>query len=101
MYYVLVKFDNWPHLTSVRPKKCQILSHSALYFWFSLVKFCMCIRCCVERHGTRCAGEVAAEANNGICSAGVAYEAKIGGNNVDDSHISLSQLHKTRRNVNC
>jgi len=37
---------------------------------------------CVKRHGTRCAGEVAAEANNGICSAGVAYEAKIGGNNV-------------------
>jgi len=36
--------------------------------------------CVVERHGTRCAGEVAAEANNGICSAGVAYEARIGGN---------------------
>ena len=31
------------------------------------------------RHGTRCAGEVAAQANNGICSAGVAYDAGIGG----------------------
>lgn len=31
------------------------------------------------RHGTRCAGEVAAEANNGICSVGVAYDARIGG----------------------
>ena len=31
------------------------------------------------RHGTRCAGEVAAEGNNGICSVGVAYNAKIGG----------------------
>jgi len=31
------------------------------------------------RHGTRCAGEVAAQANNGICSTGVAYEAGIGG----------------------
>ncbi|XP_005060218.1 PREDICTED: proprotein convertase subtilisin/kexin type 4 [Ficedula albicollis] len=30
-------------------------------------------------HGTRCAGEVAAVANNGICGAGVAYNAKIGG----------------------
>lgn len=31
------------------------------------------------RHGTRCAGEVAAVANNGICGVGVAYNAKIGG----------------------
>jgi len=31
------------------------------------------------RHGTRCAGEVAAEANNGICSVGVAFESRIGG----------------------
>lgn len=33
----------------------------------------------LSRHGTRCAGEVAAEANNNICSVGVAYEASIGG----------------------
>jgi len=32
-----------------------------------------------DRHGTRCAGEVAAEANNAVCTAGVAYEAGIGG----------------------
>ncbi|XP_071506796.1 neuroendocrine convertase 2-like [Diadema antillarum] len=31
------------------------------------------------RHGTRCAGEVAAAANNSICGVGVAYEAGIGG----------------------
>jgi len=31
------------------------------------------------RHGTRCAGEVAASANNSICGVGVAYEASIGG----------------------
>lgn len=31
------------------------------------------------RHGTRCAGEVAAVANNGVCGVGVAYDAKIGG----------------------
>ncbi|CAF4904165.1 unnamed protein product, partial [Rotaria socialis] len=30
-------------------------------------------------HGTRCAGEVAAAANNNICSVGVAYNARIGG----------------------
>ncbi|XP_069733875.1 proprotein convertase subtilisin/kexin type 4 [Phaenicophaeus curvirostris] len=32
-----------------------------------------------NRHGTRCAGQVAAAANNRICGAGVAYNAKVGG----------------------
>ncbi len=32
-----------------------------------------------NRHGTRCAGEVAAEANNSICAVGIAFEAGIGG----------------------
>ena len=32
-----------------------------------------------NRHGTRCAGEVAAEGNNSICAVGVAYNAGIGG----------------------
>ncbi|KAM6464517.1 proprotein convertase subtilisin/kexin type 4 isoform 2-T2 [Liasis olivaceus] len=32
-----------------------------------------------NRHGTRCAGEVAATANNRVCGAGIAYRAKIGG----------------------
>lgn len=31
------------------------------------------------RHGTRCAGEVAASANNSHCTVGIAYNAKIGG----------------------
>lgn len=35
--------------------------------------------CSACRHGTRCAGEVAAVANNGICGVGVAYNARIGG----------------------
>lgn len=33
----------------------------------------------LRRHGTRCAGEVAAVANNGVCGVGVAYNARIGG----------------------
>ena len=46
---------------------------------------------CYCRHGTRCAGEVAAEANNNICSTGVAYEAKIGGRQLDIYvHLSLT-----------
>lgn len=32
-------------------------------------------------HGTRCAGEVAAARDNGICGVGVAYDSKIAGNN--------------------
>ncbi|NWS81640.1 PCSK4 convertase, partial [Toxostoma redivivum] len=38
-------------------------------------------------HGTRCAGEVAAVANNGICGAGIAYNAKIGGVRMLDGSI--------------
>ncbi|NXJ24297.1 PCSK4 convertase, partial [Dicrurus megarhynchus] len=38
-------------------------------------------------HGTRCAGEVAAVANNKICGAGVAYNAKIGGVRMLDGSI--------------
>lgn len=30
-------------------------------------------------HGTRCAGEIAAKRNNGICGVGVAYNSKIAG----------------------
>lgn len=41
-----------------------------------------------NRHGTRCAGEVAAEANNGICSIGVAYEASIGGVRMLDGEVT-------------
>ncbi len=32
-----------------------------------------------QKHGTRCAGTVAATANNSFCAVGVAYNAKIGG----------------------
>ncbi|NWX59452.1 PCSK4 convertase, partial [Promerops cafer] len=38
-------------------------------------------------HGTRCAGEAAAVANNGICGAGVAYNAKIGGVRMLDGSV--------------
>ncbi|XP_014465638.2 proprotein convertase subtilisin/kexin type 4 [Alligator mississippiensis] len=41
-----------------------------------------------NRHGTRCAGEVAAVANNRICGAGVAYNARIGGVRMLDGPIT-------------
>ncbi|XP_054892351.1 furin (paired basic amino acid cleaving enzyme) a [Poeciliopsis prolifica] len=41
-----------------------------------------------NRHGTRCAGEVAAAANNGVCGIGVAYNAKIGGVRMLDGEVT-------------
>lgn len=32
-----------------------------------------------DSHGTRCAGEVAAKRDNGICGVGVAYDSKVAG----------------------
>ncbi|XP_024207280.2 proprotein convertase subtilisin/kexin type 4 isoform X4 [Pan troglodytes] len=41
-----------------------------------------------NRHGTRCAGEVAAMANNGFCGVGVAFNARIGGVRMLDGTIT-------------
>jgi len=41
-----------------------------------------------NRHGTRCAGEVAAVANNGQCGVGIAYDAKIGGVRMLDGDVT-------------
>lgn len=41
-----------------------------------------------NRHGTRCAGEVAAHANNSQCVVGVAFDAKIGGVRMLDGEVT-------------
>ncbi|XP_048196809.1 proprotein convertase subtilisin/kexin type 4 isoform X2 [Perognathus longimembris pacificus] len=41
-----------------------------------------------NRHGTRCAGEVAATGNNGFCGIGVAFNARIGGVRMLDGTIT-------------
>ncbi|CAF1247892.1 unnamed protein product [Rotaria magnacalcarata] len=41
-----------------------------------------------NKHGTRCAGEVAMVANNSICGVGIAYNAKIGGIRMLDGHVT-------------
>ncbi|CAI4229915.1 unnamed protein product [Auanema sp. JU1783] len=55
-----------------------------------------------NKHGTRCAGEVAAIANNDQCGVGVAFKAKIGGvrmldgavsDSVEAASLSLNQDH--------
>ena len=50
---------------------CGMVTRSTCIVTFSFSSVC--------RHGTRCAGEVAAQANNTVCGVGVAYNAKIGG----------------------
>lgn len=41
-----------------------------------------------NRHGTRCAGEVAADANNSVCAAGVAFDALVGGVRMLDGDVT-------------
>ncbi|KAL5274649.1 FURIN family protein [Megaselia abdita] len=41
-----------------------------------------------NRHGTRCAGEVAATANNSFCAVGIAYGAKVGGVRMLDGDVT-------------
>nr|CAG4646109.1 EOG090X02T5 [Macrothrix elegans] len=41
-----------------------------------------------NRHGTRCAGEVAAISNNSICAVGVAFNARIGGVRMLDGDVT-------------
>ncbi|CAH4022485.1 unnamed protein product [Pieris brassicae] len=41
-----------------------------------------------NRHGTRCAGEVAATANNSLCAVGVAYDASVGGVRMLDGDVT-------------
>lgn len=43
-----------------------------------------------NKHGTRCAGEVAASGNNSICSVGVAYHSGIGGIRMLDGDVTDS-----------
>ncbi|XP_051170796.1 furin-like protease 1 [Leptopilina boulardi] len=41
-----------------------------------------------NRHGTRCAGEVAATANNSICAVGIAFRAQVGGVRMLDGDVT-------------
>uniref|UniRef100_A0A1B6C415 furin n=1 Tax=Clastoptera arizonana TaxID=38151 RepID=A0A1B6C415_9HEMI len=41
-----------------------------------------------NRHGTRCAGEVAATANNSLCAVGIAFGASVGGVRMLDGEVT-------------
>jgi len=41
-----------------------------------------------NRHGTRCAGEIASARNNSVCGVGVAFDSKIGGIRILDGPVT-------------
>lgn len=45
----------------------------------SLINTCLYHQFSFYSHGTRCAGEVAAARDNGVCGVGVAYDSKVAG----------------------
>ncbi|XP_005098392.1 proprotein convertase subtilisin/kexin type 7 [Aplysia californica] len=56
-----------------------------------------------NHHGTRCAGEIAAVANNNVCAVGVAYESGISGVRVLDGVLTDSmeaQAFNTKMDIN-
>lgn len=42
----------------------------------------------INKHGTRCAGEVAGAINNGLCGVGVAYNSRVGGVRMLDGDVT-------------
>uniref|UniRef100_A0A4W5JQD3 Neuroendocrine convertase 2 n=2 Tax=Salmoninae TaxID=504568 RepID=A0A4W5JQD3_9TELE len=69
-----------PDLASnyVSGKRCDTLMNNQFPLCFpTLSPFYLCVSVC--SHGTRCAGEVSAAANNNICGVGVAYNSKVAG----------------------
>lgn len=50
-----------------------------------------------NKHGTRCAGVIVMQANNGKCGVGIAYNAKVGGKLLRIQ----PRLHTNRRKHYC
>lgn len=46
-----------------------------------------------SKHGTRCAGQIAAQGNNSVCIVGIAYNARIGGKRLADYLNFISWLY--------
>ncbi|NWU88560.1 FURIN protein, partial [Upupa epops] len=81
----------WAHPSARRPSGTSPIARASLGMpsHAPLTLLSECARRCLGcRHGTRCAGEVAAVANNGICGVGVAYNARIGGVRMLDGEVT-------------
>ena len=71
------------------PTRRDVKEDSVILVWCALCLYSSNKKRCKEdsiilvsfcgSHGTRCAGEIAAAANNQVCGVGVAYDARIGG----------------------
>lgn len=48
---------------------------------------------CKCSHGTRCAGEVSAARDNGVCGVGVAYDSKVAGNLLKSASVVIPYPH--------
>lgn len=72
----------WGVLRLTHPKKENTSLH-ILSQYVANILFPLCFS-----HGTRCAGEVAMEANNSYCGVGIAFNARIGG---EEDNTALSR----------
>ena len=56
-----------------------------------------------DSHGTRCAGEVAAEANNFNCGVGIAFNARIGGTShyrrINETYVTIQISFKIKLDI--
>lgn len=89
VFYEQIKLQTakCPQCNERRPKLCGCPSKSCLrvlrrvvvlnIFYLNLIQSFLLSSC--GSHGTKCAGEVAAQADNGICGVGVSFNASIGG----------------------
>lgn len=50
-------------------------------------------------HGTRCAGEIAAQANNSVCGVGVAFNSRIGGEKPPQAVVCPAGCNKIELNL--
>lgn len=50
-------------------------------------------------HGTRCAGEIAMAANNTKCGVGIAYNAKVGGQQIYIFHELIDLINSVNLNL--
>ena len=61
-------------------------------YWKNIYAHCRYDFSDSNRHGTRCAGQVAATPNNTLCIVGIAFNAQIGGIRMLDGQV----IFKTR-----
>lgn len=87
----------------ITPSTVPLIFFGHLIFFFScaFLIYTVCLIFCfvrydlfdTNRHGTRCAGQIASVANNSFCSVGIAFNARIGGVKMLDGTITGKQVH--------